>query len=162
MLGVEREEKRQGGGRSPAAKAEHMTKNIPTAILFKEDGSRPCLLSTGSTSLSFSGMSKRMSTASNMVSQAAGSCTEYGISCITAAPQTTRDASTRDNDCVLSWGKGWNLPVLSLMAPVNPISAGCNQSGTSSSGSVPATCGSCRKESCHLQISYRVMGSGDT
>lgn len=57
----------------PAAKAEHMTKNMPTAILFREDGSRPFLLKMGSTSLSFTGMSRRMSTASNMVSQAAGS-----------------------------------------------------------------------------------------
>lgn len=56
----------------PAAKAEHITKNIPTAILFSEDGSKPCLFRMGSTSLSFKGMRIRMSTASNMVSQAAG------------------------------------------------------------------------------------------
>lgn len=62
-------------------------------------------------------------------------------------PHDLQDASTRENDCVLSWGKGWNLTVLALMALVTPISAGCNQSGTSSSCSVSATCGSCRKES---------------
>lgn len=92
----------QKNGGSPAAKAEHMTKNIPTAILFREDGSRPCLLSTGSTSLSFSGMSRRMSTASNMVSQAAGSCTEHGISYSTAVPlppmHDHQDALARDAD----------------------------------------------------------------
>lgn len=49
-----------------------MTKNIPTAILFKEEGSRPRCFRMGSTSLSFRGISRRMSTASNMVSQAAG------------------------------------------------------------------------------------------
>lgn len=49
-----------------------MTKNMPTAIRFREDGSSPCRRSTGSTSLSFSGISSRMSTALNMVSQAAG------------------------------------------------------------------------------------------
>lgn len=68
------EQKWAGAGILPAAKAEHMTKNMPTAILFSEEGSRPCRLRTGSTSLSFSGMSSRMSTASNMVSQAAGNC----------------------------------------------------------------------------------------
>lgn len=106
---------RRGGQRhsgSPAAKAEHMTKNIPTAILFREDGSRPCLLSTGSTSLSFSGMSRRMSTASNMVSQAAGSCTEHGISYSTAVPPTTMHDTKMlqlemltGNKCAWSWGR---------------------------------------------------------
>lgn len=57
---------------SPAATADHMTKNIPTAILFKEEGSRPRCFRMGSTTLSFRGISRRMSTASNMVSQAAG------------------------------------------------------------------------------------------
>lgn len=57
---------------SPAAKAEHMTKNIPTAILFSEEGSKPFLFKMGSTSLSFKGIRIRISTASNMVSQAAG------------------------------------------------------------------------------------------
>lgn len=57
---------------SPAATAEHMTKNIPTAILFSEEGSRPRRFRMGSTTLSFRGISMRMSTASNMVSQAAG------------------------------------------------------------------------------------------
>lgn len=56
----------------PAATADHMTKNIPTAILFKEEGSKPRCFRMGSTTLSFRGISKRMSTASNMVSQAAG------------------------------------------------------------------------------------------
>lgn len=56
----------------PAATADHMTKNIPTAILFKEEGSRPRCFRMGSTTLSFRGISRRMSTASNMVSQAAG------------------------------------------------------------------------------------------
>lgn len=56
----------------PAANAEHMTKNIPTAILFSEDGSKPFLFKMGSTSLSFKGIRMRISTASNMVSQAAG------------------------------------------------------------------------------------------
>ena len=63
---------RNGAGFSPAAKAEHITKNIPTAILFKDDGSRPFRFKMGSTSLSFRGINRRMSTASNMVSQAAG------------------------------------------------------------------------------------------
>lgn len=110
--GRRRGTKRNGG--SPAAKAEHMTKNIPTAILFREDGSRPCLLSTGSTSLSFSGMSRRMSTASNMVSQAAGSCTEHGISYSTAVPlppmQDRRDALARAADwkqVCSKLGEGW-------------------------------------------------------
>lgn len=58
--------------RSPAATADHMTKNIPTAILFREEGSRPRRFRMGSTTLSFRGISMRMSTASNMVSQAAG------------------------------------------------------------------------------------------
>ncbi|PWA19779.1 hypothetical protein CCH79_00006741 [Gambusia affinis] len=49
-----------------------MTKNIPTAILFREEGSRPRRFRKGSTTLSLRGMSMRMSTASNMVSQAAG------------------------------------------------------------------------------------------
>lgn len=57
---------------SPAATADHMTKNIPTAILFKEEGRRPRCFRMGSTTLSFRGISRRMSTASNMVSQAAG------------------------------------------------------------------------------------------
>lgn len=57
---------------SPAATADHMTKNIPTAILFREEGSRPRRFRTGSTTLSFRGISMRMSTASNMVSHAAG------------------------------------------------------------------------------------------
>lgn len=57
---------------SPAATAEHITKNIPTAILFREEGSRPRRFRMGSTTLSLRGISIRMSTASNMVSQAAG------------------------------------------------------------------------------------------
>lgn len=57
---------------SPAATADHMTKNIPTAILFREEGSRPRRFSMGSTTLSLRGISRRMSTASNIVSQAAG------------------------------------------------------------------------------------------
>lgn len=57
---------------SPAATADHMTKNIPTAILFREEGSRPRRFRMGSTTLSLRGISIRMSTASNMVSQAAG------------------------------------------------------------------------------------------
>lgn len=57
---------------SPAATAEHMTKNIPTAILFREEGSRPLRLRMGSTTLSFRGINMRISTASNMVSQAGG------------------------------------------------------------------------------------------
>lgn len=57
---------------SPAATAEHMTKNIPTAILFREEGSRPRRFRIGSTTLSFRGISMIMSTASNMVSQAGG------------------------------------------------------------------------------------------
>lgn len=56
----------------PAATADHITKNIPTAILFREEGSRPRRFRNGSTTLSLRGMSMRMSTASNMVSQAAG------------------------------------------------------------------------------------------
>lgn len=63
----------------PAAKAEHITKNIPTAILFSEDGSKPFLFKMGSTSLSFKGMRIRISTASNMVSQAAGNCKGRGL-----------------------------------------------------------------------------------
>lgn len=55
-----------------------MTKNIPTAILLRDDGRRPFLLNMGSTSLSFSGINRRMSTASNMVSQAAGNWDEDG------------------------------------------------------------------------------------
>lgn len=55
-----------------------MTKNMPTAILFRDDGRRPLLLKMGSTSLSFSGINRRMSTASNMVSQAAGNWEEDG------------------------------------------------------------------------------------
>lgn len=65
-------ERRCLSGNSPAATADHMTKNIPTAILFKEEGSRPRCFRMGSTTLSFRGISRRMSTASNMVSQAAG------------------------------------------------------------------------------------------
>ena len=57
---------------SPAATAENITKNIPTAILFREEGSRPRRFRMGSTTLSLRGISMRMSTASNMVSQAAG------------------------------------------------------------------------------------------
>lgn len=66
------EQKGDRHGFLPAAKAEHMTKNIPTAILFKDDGSKPFLFKMGSTTLSFKGINRRMSTASNMVSQAAG------------------------------------------------------------------------------------------
>lgn len=56
----------------PAANAEHITKNIPTAILFSEDGSKPFLFKMGSTNLSFKGIRIRISTASNIVNQAAG------------------------------------------------------------------------------------------
>lgn len=59
-------------GLSPAATADHITKNIPTAILFRGEGSRPRRFRMGSTTLSLRGMSMRMRTASNMVSQAAG------------------------------------------------------------------------------------------
>ncbi|GAA6101901.1 uncharacterized [Tachysurus ichikawai] len=52
--------------------AEHMTKNIPTTILFSEDGSRPLRFSIGSTTLSFRGISIRINTASTIVNQAAG------------------------------------------------------------------------------------------
>ncbi|TNN69065.1 hypothetical protein EYF80_020768 [Liparis tanakae] len=88
-----------------------MTKNIPTAILFREEGSRPRRFRMGSTTLSFRGISMRMSTASNMVSQAAGkrnviweekhksrlSCgVTEGISVIKALQNTTYNLSERD------------------------------------------------------------------
>lgn len=57
---------------SPAATTEHMTKNMPTAILFRGEGSRPLRLRMGSTTLSLRGINMRINTASNMVSQAAG------------------------------------------------------------------------------------------
>lgn len=84
-----------GGGRSPAAKAEHMTKNMPTAMRFRDDGSRPLLLSAGSTSLSFSGISRRMSTASNMVSQAAGNCGGEGARSGRRSERETRCVGAR-------------------------------------------------------------------
>lgn len=56
-----------------------MTKNMPTATLFREDGSRPRRRSAGSTSRSLSGTSSTMSTASNMVSQAAGTCGRHAV-----------------------------------------------------------------------------------
>lgn len=83
-----------GGGCSPAAKAEHMTKNMPTAMRFRDEGSQPLLLSAGSTSLSFSGISRRMSTASNMVSQAAGNCSGRG-GALTSLQRQTRCVGAR-------------------------------------------------------------------
>lgn len=71
---------------SPAATAEHITKNMPTAILFSEEGSRPLRFRMGSTTLSFKGISIRISTASNIVSQAAGKrkvlCEQWREKCI--------------------------------------------------------------------------------
>lgn len=56
----------------PAVKTEHITLNIPMAILSKGDGNKSFLPKVESTSLSLKGMDSRMSTASNVLSQAAG------------------------------------------------------------------------------------------